>query len=123
MEYQTFSQIVLRLKQEGEKTSKLRKLGVDVLELNDGLHQIITFLIKEIYGQEGLDWFTWFCYESDFGDKDWSQHDCYREIDGKLVKVHEKGEVRYGATDEDGNPICYSIESTWEYLEKNHRKV
>lgn len=123
MEYQTFSQIILRLKQEEERTSKLRKLGVDVLELNDGLHKIINLLIGEIYGQEGLDWFSWFCYESDFGDKDWSQHDCYQEIDGKMVKVHEKGEARHGATDEDGNPICYSIESTWEYLEKNHRKL
>jgi hypothetical protein len=122
MEYKTFSQIVLRLKQESEKCQKLMKLGIDSTELNDGLHQIICLLIKEIYGKEGLDWFSWFCYESDFGKKDWSQSDCYQNVDGKMIKIHEKGENRHGATDENGNPICYSIKSTWEYLEQNHKK-
>lgn len=122
MEYKTFSQIILLLKQESERSQKLYKLGVDVMELNDGLHQIITLLIEEIYGEGGLDWFSWFCYESDFGKKDWSQHDCYKIVDGKMVKIKEKGETRYGATDENGKPICYSIKSTWQYLEKNHKK-
>ena len=27
----------------------------------------------------------------------------------------------YGARDEDGNPICYSFESTWDVV-KNHLK-
>jgi hypothetical protein len=122
MKYQTFSQIVLRLKQESEKSQKLYKLGVDTTELNDGLHQIISLLIEEIYGEEGLDWFSWFCHESDFGKRDWSQQDCYQIVDGKTVKIRSKGESRHGATDENGNPICYSIKSTWEYLEKNHKK-
>jgi len=38
-----------------------------------------------------------------------------------MTKIKDAGEARYGACDENGNPICYSIESTWEYLEKNHR--
>lgn len=122
MEYKTFSQIILLLKQESERSQKLYKLGVDVIELNDGLHQIITLLIEEIYGEGGLDWFSWFCYESDFGKKDWSQHDCYKIVGGKMVKIKDKGETRYGATDENGKPICYSIKSTWKYLEKNHKK-
>jgi hypothetical protein len=123
MEYQTFSEIILLLKHESERTSKLNKLGVDLIDFNDGLHRIITLLVKEIYGQEGYDWFSWFCYESDFGEKDWSQHECYKVIEGKTVKIHDKGEVRYGATDENDNPICYSIKSTWEYLEQNHKKI
>lgn len=122
MEYKTFSQIILLLEQESKRTQKLYKLGVDVMDLNDGLHRIINLLIEEIYGEGGLDWFSWFCYESDFGKKDWSQHDCYKIVDGKMTKIRDKGETRHGATDENGNPICYSIKSTWEFLEKNHKK-
>lgn len=98
------------------------KLGIDITELNEALHRIIASLLREIYGEEGYEWFSWFCYESDFGKKDWSQHDCYGYQDGKFIKIREKGETQYGATDENGNPICYSIQSTWEYLEKNHKK-
>jgi hypothetical protein len=50
-------------------------------------------LIKEIYGEKGLDWFSWFCYESEFGQK-------------------------HGATDENDNPICYDWESLHLYLEQ-----
>jgi hypothetical protein len=39
-------------------------------------------------------------------------------VDGKL----EDRETEYGAYDEKGNPICYSFESTWEYLEENYNK-
>ena len=37
-----------------------------------------------------------------------------------MEKIHEKDELRFGAYDEKGNPICYSYESLWEYLEENH---
>jgi hypothetical protein len=122
MEYKTFSKIISLLKQESDRSQKLMKMGVDILDVNDGLHQIICLLIEEIYGEEGLDWFSWFCYESDFGKKDWSLHDCYQNVDGKMVKIREKGETQYGASDENGNPICYSIKSTWQFLEKNYKK-
>jgi hypothetical protein len=54
--------------------------------------------MKEIYGEEGVDWFSWFCYENDYGQ-------------GGLE-----------AWDENKNPICYSFESLWEYLEKLRQK-
>jgi hypothetical protein len=37
----------------------------------------------------------------------------------KYVKVGKpEDDDEYGAHDKDGNPICYSIESLWEFLEK-----
>ena len=123
MEYSKFSQIVLRLKRHDEDMSKAHKLGIDLHDMVDGLHQIISLLIEEVYGKEGLDWFSWFCYESDYGQKDWSKHPSYEMVEGKMVKVKESGEPRYGATDENGNPICHSIQSTWEYLEENYKKI
>lgn len=122
MEYEKFSKIIDLIKSESERNSKLYKLGVDITDLNDGLHNVINILIEEIYGEEGLDWFSWFCYESDFGEKDWSKGDTYRSLDGILEKIPEEKKSGFGATDADGTPICYSIESTWEYLEKNHKR-
>lgn len=121
MELATFSQIVLKLKDHDEKIRKIYKLGVDIIDFQEDLRSIITLLIKEVYGEEGEDWFSWFCYEADYGEKDWSKHDCYKMIDGVMTKIRDAGEQTHGAFDEDGNPICYSIESTWEYLEKNYR--
>jgi len=122
MEYSQFAEIILRLKKHSENVDKAYKLKIDLIDFNDDLNRIIDILIKEIYGEEGYDWFTWFCYENDFGEKDWSGLPCYSMVDGKMIKIHEVGEVRFGAHDENGNPICHSIESTWEYLEKNYNK-
>jgi len=38
-----------------------------------------------------------------------------------MVKVKKSKKKKYGATDENGKPIFYSIKSTWEYLEKNYK--
>ena len=120
MEYSRFAEIILRLKKQQEKSDAAYKLKIDLIDFNDDLNRIIDILIREVYGDEGYDWFSWFCYESDFGEKDWSLLPCYKMIDGKMVRIHEEGEIRYGASDEEGNPICHSIESTWEYLEANY---
>jgi hypothetical protein len=123
MEYEKFLKITLGLKQESEKLGKFHELGIDLYDLVDSYHVIINELIKEVYGDEGYDWWSWFCYESDFGEKDWSTSDSYKlNEEGNMELQHKKGEVRFGAHDAHGNPICYSFESTWAYLEKNHRK-
>jgi len=80
------------------RSEKLYKLGIDLIDYSDEYHSLITRLFKEVYGEEGYDWFGWFCHESDFGE---------RKYDGG-----------YGAFDADGKPICYDVESLWEMLEK-----
>lgn len=119
MTYEDFLAVGLRLQKQSRVTSRLMKSGIDVFNFVDPYHDIINILIKEIYGDKGLDWFNWFCYESDFGQKDWSKAASYmKNDDGTFTKMHEAGESRHGAHDEDGNPICYDWESLYNYLEQ-----
>jgi hypothetical protein len=121
MKYKEFSEIIDRLKEYDSSVQKAHKVGIDVYDFADGLHRIINILIEEVYGEEGADWFNWFCYEAEYGKKDWSKHDCYKMVDGVMTKIRDAGEKAHGAEDEKGNPIFYSVKSTWEYLEKNYK--
>jgi len=93
MKYSKFQEITNAIKKQDKVISKLYKQKVDLLDFVDPYHVIISELIKEIYGEVGYDWWSWFCYENDFGE-------------GKLE-----------AWDETKKPICYDLKSLWEYLE------
>jgi hypothetical protein len=94
MTYETFLKVTLELQKQDHIINNLYKNKIDLLEFVDPYHKVITLLIKEVYGEEGFDLWSWFCYENDYGQ-------------GTLE-----------AWDKDGTPICYSFESLWEYLEK-----
>ena len=93
MTYENFLKVTLQLQKQDKIISNLYKNNIDLLEFVDPYHHIIAELIKEIYGEEGYDWFCWFCFENEYGTKGLE------------------------AWDADKNPICYSHESLWEYLE------
>ena len=95
MTYENFLKVIEKQQSLDKQINEAYKLKIDLVDFVDGYHEIITTLIKEIYGSDGYEWYSWFCYENDYG------------ING----------VR--AWDKDENPICYSFESTWEYLETN----
>jgi len=101
MKLETLTRVIKILKKQSEVTNQLYKLNVDLLEFTDPYESVITILIKEIYGEEGYDWFSWFCYELDFGDK--------------VSKDNPK------AWDKDNNPICYDLESLWNHLESEYK--
>ncbi len=122
MQYSSFLSLVMGFKKISEDCSELYDIGVNIL---DGKYSITTTaekILSEVftaeYGEEGWEWVSWFIFENNYGEKDWSSQPCY-DSEGNLL--YEKGEVRYGATDEKGNSICYSYESTWKYLENNHK--
>ena len=100
MTYETFLKVTLELQKQERIVDNLYNNKIDLNEFIDPYHGLITLLIKEIYGEEGVDWWSWFCYENDYGQ-------------GTLE-----------AWDENKNRICYSLESLWQYLEairiKNH---
>ena len=99
MTHENFLKITLELQKQERIVDNLYKNNVDLLEFIDPYHGLIHLLIKEIYGEEGVDWFSWFCYENDYGQ-------------GTLE-----------AWDENKNRICYSHESLWEFLEELRLKT
>lgn len=124
MTYERFLKVLLGRKKVDEDTSRLYlEFGIQLDSITDQYHKIIDELLEEAYGKEGADWINWFSYESDYGTKDWSRSPLYaRNSEGEMVKIKEAGEIGHGAHDENGNPICYSFESLWEYLEKEYGK-
>jgi len=93
-----FSVMIKTLKDQSEVQKQLYSLNVDLFQFTDPYECVITALITEIYGSEGRDWFSWFCYENDFGDK--------------MSKKKPR------AWDKDETPICYDVKSLREYLEQ-----
>lgn len=99
MTLEKFTEIIDSLKKTEDDINKLYKLNVDLTEFVEPFELIMSKLLREIYGDEGYDWFSWFCYERDFGEKE------------------------LGAWDENNNPICYDVESLWQYLESLKNKL
>jgi len=95
MTYENFLKIILKQQLLDRQIEEAYKLKIDLIDFVDGYHEIISTLIKEIYGEDGYEWYSWFCYESEYGHKG------------------------VEAWDKDKNPICFSFESTWEYLENS----
>lgn len=125
MQYSSLLSLIMGFKKISEDCSDLYDIGVNII---DGKYSITTTaenILKGVftneYGKEGWEWISWFIFESDYGQKDWSSAESYKiNEEGNMEKIHEKDELRFGAYDEKGNPICYSYESLWEYLEENH---
>ena len=97
MTYERFLKITLGLQKQDRVLDNLHSNNVSLIDFVDPYHHVINELMKEVYGEAGYDWWSWFCYENDYGTKGLT------------------------ANEKDGTPICYSHESLWEYLEKNHR--
>lgn len=98
MKYDRFLKITLQLQKESEVLDKLYESGIDLINFVNPYHIVITELIREVYGDEGYDWWSWFCYENNYGQ-------------GELT-----------AYDENGDLICYSFKSLWEHLESIKKK-
>lgn len=124
MQYRTFESLVNLLQEQQRRSDAAVKIGIDLIEFTEPVFRIIDLMIKEIYGEKGFEWFSWFCYDSDYGRRDWSNINSFlSDEEGNLMLEKQPSDSRYGAFDDDGNPICHSIESTWEFLEKNFSKA
>ncbi|MCK9458184.1 MAG: hypothetical protein M0R80_00715 [Proteobacteria bacterium] len=94
MTYKNFSEIIKRIQAQQKLIHSAYKLNIDLVEFNTDLYNVVDLLLEEVYGKEGKGWFDWFIYE-------------------------RNGNPDLKAWDADKKPICYSVKSLWEYLEKN----
>jgi len=123
MEYEDFLGILMPYKKLLDDFSELYSMGFDFLEgkykLEENVSRILDATLNSHFTEQGVEWIHWFIYENDWGEKDWGG---IPRWDKETEKLIEKDPTEaYGAKDENGNPICYSFESTWE-LVKNHLK-
>jgi hypothetical protein len=102
MTYKKFVTIVNKLEKQSKILDNLYKNKVNLIDFSDQYDSIISDLLIEIYGEEGYNWFSWFCYELEFGKK---------------VSIENPR-----AWDKEGIPICYDLYTLWEYLESNRKK-
>jgi hypothetical protein len=92
MKLKVFEQLVERIKLMDEKTSLAYDLGIDIINFNEDYNFVSSLLLTEYYGQAGAEWIEWFLYE-------------------------KMNNPDLEARDENGNPICYDIESLWKHVE------
>jgi hypothetical protein len=123
MQYSHFLQILLSYKKFIEDISKLYDMGFNLMdgkyELTKPIELMLQSSIESHYGNEGWEWVSWFVYDSNFGEKDFSTIPTLIKKEDETTEMVESS--TFGAQDENGNPICYSFESLWEYLEKEHK--
>ena len=119
MKYKNFKKLILAYKNLLDSLSELADIGFDLYgegkyNLMVDIETMLYCQLQESYTEEGVDWVSWFIFESEFGEKDWSKYRTVETFDSDK-------DSKYGAFDEDGEPICYNLKSTWKYIEKNHK--
>jgi hypothetical protein len=121
MNYKEFLEILMTYKKISEDFRELYSMGFDFAEgkykLEDNVGKMLDTILNLQFTEEGVDWINWFIYENDWGQKDWSGVKVFDYQTGKLIEKKDPINA-YGARDENGNPICYSFETTWEYVKQ-----
>ena len=93
--YETLLKIGLTLQKIQKRSFDLYKnYQIDLVNYEEDYELILSTCLKEIFNEDQLDWFEWFCWENDFGQKGLE------------------------ARDKDGNLICQSWEGLYEILEE-----
>ena len=122
MEYEDFLGILMPYKKLMKDFRELYSMGFNFMdgkyELEDNVAKMFDAALNSHFTEEGVEWINWFVYENDWGEKDWS---IYKVFNSQGELTDRDPMEAYGAKDENGKPICYSFESTWE-LVKNHLK-
>ena len=104
MTHEQFYKLALNYQKQRLMIDNAYKTGVDLSEFCEPYETCISVLIESAFGKEGREWWDWYCHETDFGTKS------YTDADGKPT---------WGAHDADGNPICYSWDSLFDELQKS----
>lgn len=120
MTYEEFLSVLMPYKKLNDDFRELYQMGFDFLEgkykLEENVSMIVDSFLTSNFTEEGVDWINWFMFENEWGSKDWSRLPVF-DKEGNLI--HDADPMKaYGASDENGNPICFSFESTYEYVKQ-----
>lgn len=91
MTFETFNEILTLMRNHSEKEDQAYKINIVLYDFNDDHCKVINILLKEIFGQENLDWIEWFLYEK--GDNN-------KAYDGNNIE------------------ICKDIKELWDIVSK-----
>jgi hypothetical protein len=110
MTLEQFKNILESYKKISDMCSELHNLGFDLYEgkfkIAEESYNLLRASLATTYNIDGIEWVEWFIYESDWGNKNWGT----------------KEEPRYHAAwDKDDNPICFSLESLYQEINKNYK--
>lgn len=94
MKLEVFEAIIKSIEDQGNRSVEAAKLGIDLLEYEEGWIIALSLTLNAYYGKLGGDWISWYLYE--------------RTSSGQPLV----------AVDESNNPICYDIPSLWKYVEE-----
>lgn len=94
MKLEVFEAIIKSIEDQGNRSVEASKLGIDLLDYEEGWIIALSLTLNAYYGKLGGDWISWYLYERTSSDPP------------------------LAAIDENGNPICYDIPSLWKYVEE-----
>ena len=94
MKLEVFKEIVNKLQEQDQILDRIYSAGIDITQLIDPVQSVVSHLIGSIYGKVGLDVFSWWCYEKEWGTR-----------------------TDLTMTDADGKTFCNTIEELHEYME------
>lgn len=124
MEYSGFIKLLMTYKKSCEELSELHDIGIDLFEgkykISDKLYSLLKITLDSHYNEKGVEWVEWFIFENDYGQKDWTSIPKFNKETGKIEENNDPIDA-YGAKDENGDPICYSYDSLWEFI-KQYKK-
>jgi hypothetical protein len=99
MKLEVFKDVVNKLQEQQKILDNTYNAGIDISNLFDPINYVVYHLIGSIYGIVGLDVFSWWCYEKEWGTRE-----------------------DITMTDENDKTLCNNIEELRVYLESLDNK-
>ena len=86
--------LINNLKNLSDRNDEIYKLGLDLIHYENDFHEVINLLLREVFNEEQMDWFYWFCFENDYGRAGLEAWDMdgnliCQDIDGLYKKINE----------------------------------
>ncbi len=126
MRLDEFDNLLKEYKKGSDMITELNGIGINLIDgkykILESLYSILISSLRVEYSDDGIEWVTWFIFETEWGEKKPSKPK-YRLNKSGLLELKENDKKHYWALSENGVPICYDIPSLWRYLENGYKKI